>query len=109
MGSQLKGTFHPCEDCALEKAREGNVNKKVVLDHSTIFGERLFFDISSPFTPTLRDKKHCLFVVEDSTGYAWSYVLKEKFELKNVILGLIKNLKTKYVFQIQYAYCDNAG
>ena len=31
------------------------------------------------------------------------------YELKNVMLDLIKNLKTKYSIQIQYACCDNTG
>ena len=74
-----------------------------------ILGKKLFYDISSPLTPTFGAKKHWLLVLEDSTHYAWSYLLKEKCEMKNVILGLIKNLKTKNGLQVWYAWCDNAG
>ena len=41
-------------------------------------------------------------LVEDSTDYVQSYLLKEKLELKSVMLGLIKNLKTKYVIHVTY-------
>ena len=34
--------------------------------------------------------------------------MKEKSELKNVMLGLIKNLKTKDGIQVRYEYFDNA-
>ena len=30
-------------------------------------------------------------------------------DLKNMLMGLIKNLKTNYYIQIQYVHCDSAG
>ena len=33
----------------------------------------------------------------------------KKFNLKNVLMDLIKNLKSKYNIQVQYMCCDNAG
>ena len=47
--------------------------------------------------------QHWLLVVEDSTDHVLSYFLKDKSELTTVMLGLIKNLKTKYGIQIRYA------
>ena len=49
-----------------------------------------------------------MLVIEDITNYLWSYFQKEKLELKNVMMGLIKNLKTKYNIQVQYMCCNNA-
>ena len=46
--------------------------------------------------------------MEDITNYAWDNFLKEKSKLKNVMLGLIKNLKIKYGIQVHYAHCNNA-
>ncbi len=51
----LKGNFSHCEDCALEKARQANVNKKAV-PRSTNKGKRLFIDISSPSTKSMGGK-----------------------------------------------------
>ena len=67
MGLYLTGTFKPCEDCA----QKGCVSKKAVV-LSKIFGERLFFDISSLWTPSFGSKKHWLLVVENSTDNSWS-------------------------------------
>ena len=63
------GMFNSYEDCALGKAKKGTVHKKAV-ECSKILGERLFFDISSPLTPTVGGKKHWLLVMEDSSDYA---------------------------------------
>ena len=60
-------------------------------------------------TPTYEEKKHWLLVVEDSSDYAWSYFLKVKLVLRNVMLGFIKEFKSKYGIQVKYAQCVNAG
>ena len=64
--------------------------------------------MSSPSTATVGGKKHWLLVIEDSTDYVWNYFLKEKSELKNVVVCLIKNLKMKYDIQVWYLLCDNS-
>ena len=69
---------------------------------------RLFFGIRLPSISTFGGKKHCLLVMEDSTNYACSYFLKDKCKSKNLIFGLIKNVKTKYGILVQYAHCNNA-
>ena len=38
-----------------------------------------------------------------------SFFLKEKSDLKNVMMALIKNSKTKYNIQVQYLHCNNMG
>ena len=48
----------------------------------------MFFDISSLSAATFGGKRHRLFVIEEGTDYA-CYFLKEKFELKNMMLGFI--------------------
>ena len=108
MSIQVTGIFKPCEDCALNKAKQRSVSKMVVAQ-SKIFGERLFFNISFSSTPTFGGKKHWLFVIDDSSNYIWSFFLKEKLDLAGVMLGLIKLLKNKYNLEVQYLFCDNAG
>ena len=46
-------------------------------------------------------KKYCLLVTEDSTDYKWRNFLKEKLNLKNVMMGLIKDLKTENNITVQ--------
>ena len=93
MGIQLLGLFQACKDCTLGKARNGCVSKKAGVC-SIVMGERLFYDISSPSFSTFGGMKHWLLVIEDSADYVWSYFLKEKLELKNLMMGLMKNFKT---------------
>ena len=47
--------------------------------------------------------------MEDRTDHAWSYLLKEKYTLKNVMLCLIKTLKIKYGIRVWYVHCNNDG
>ena len=61
--------------------------------------EKVFFDSSSPSTPTVGGRKHWLLVMENSMDYVWSSFLKEKLELNKMIMGLIKNLKLCIIFR----------
>ena len=105
---QVIGIFQPWKDCALGEAKQWAVSKKAV-HHSKILGERLFFDISSPSTPTFGGKHHWLLFIDDYSNYSWSFFLKEKSNLVDTMLSLINNLKTKFNLQVQYLYCNNAG
>ena len=67
-----------------EKQKNGVI--KMAVACSTMPGERLSFDISSP---SLGGEKHWILVVEDSTDFAWSYFYK-KIRIKNVMMSLVK-------------------
>ena len=58
MGFTLTGTFAPCEDCGIGKAKQTKM-KKGVSSKSKTPGERIFIDISSPKTKSLGGKNHC--------------------------------------------------
>ena len=58
---------------------------------SKILGERLFLDRSSPSTPTFVGKWQWLLVIDDSGDFIWSFLLKEKSNIANIMRGLIKN------------------
>ena len=68
MGLNLTGTFKLCGDCALEKDKKSGAGKKAV-EYSKILRERLFFDISSPSTPTFGGMNHWLLAKEDSSDF----------------------------------------
>ena len=42
---------------------------------------------------------HWLLIIENSSNFTWSFFLKEKSNLADVIIGLIKNLNNKYNLQ----------
>ena len=69
MGIYLTDMFRPCEDWALDKAKQGCISEKDVVC-SKILGERLFFDSSSSLNAISGGKEHWLLVMEDSTNYA---------------------------------------
>ena len=54
-------------------------------------------------------KKHWLTKVEDSINYAWSQILKEKSEVKDVMTLLLKELKAMCGVTVRYACSNNAG
>ena len=86
LGIQVTGTFKPCEECALGKAKQSAVSKKAV-HHSKMLGERLFLYITSPTIPTFGSKHHWLLIVDDCSKYIWSFFLKEKSNLMETMLG----------------------
>ena len=73
-----------------------------------ILGERLIFNISSPFTLIFGSKRHLLPIVDEISNFIWSFFLKEKSDLVDMI-GLIKHLKNKCNLQVQYFHCNNTG
>ena len=66
-----------------------------------MLGERLFFDISSPLTPILVEKVL-------AASYRRQYWLCVESDMKNMMLGFIKELKSRYDINMKYARCDNA-
>ena len=65
-----------CEDCTLGSASQSAISKKAVPQSKTL-GERLFFDISSPSTPSFAGKKHWLLIIHDSCNSSGAF-LKRK-------------------------------
>ena len=54
-------------------------------------------------------KKHLLLELEDSIDHAWSYFLKDNSKLKNVVMVLLKVLKTILGILARNIHCDDAG
>ena len=99
MGIQATGSIKPCEDCTVEKAKQQGVSKKAAAQRKN-YGEWLFFYTFSTSTLTFCSKKHWLLVIGDSGDYVWSFFLKEKSDLVDIMLGFIKNLKKKLIMQV---------
>ena len=107
-GIRLAGQFKPCESCALSKAKAKKISK-VPVKRASEPGGRLCIDISSPSTKSIGGKQHWLLVVDDCTDYAWSFFLKQKSDLKDITIALIKELKQAYDIDVKIIRCDNSG
>ena len=108
-GVKLAGKFNPCSACAEAKARQKNVPKNIADDRRcNIVGERLHMDISSIKAKSFGGAKYWLLVLDEATGYAFSFFLKRKSDTGSTILKLVQDLqmKGKHVKKIR---CDGAG
>ena len=73
-GIKLTGKYKPCPDCVKGKAKQANVPKGIPEEkRSRIPGERFFLDISSVKTRSLGGSKFWLLLVDDATGFKFSY------------------------------------
>jgi hypothetical protein len=67
-GFRFTGQFEVCEDCAIAKARQKNINK-AWSGSSNILGERLYVDISSIQERSFGGSKFWAVLVDDFTDY----------------------------------------
>ena len=105
---KLTGKFIKCEDCALSKARQKNLNKDLIL-RATKKGERLFMDILSIKCENLGKAKFWLLLIDDATDYCFSFFMKQKSDLSKIVQDFVNNLKAQYGIKVGIIHCDNAG
>jgi hypothetical protein len=91
-GFKSSGNFDTCEQCAIAKSQQKNVNKNW-LSSSNLPGERLYVDISSIKERSIGGAKFWSLIVNDYTDYCWNFVLKNKSSLKVKIKTLLTDLK----------------
>ena len=101
------GKFVPCIACALGKVKQRNLNK-FNKNKSKIPGERLYVDLSGIASKSIGGSKYWMLVIDDFTKFKWSYFLKRKNELSEILVNQIKSLRNQD-YQIKYIRCDNAG
>jgi hypothetical protein len=71
-------------------------------------GERLYVDTSSIKGKSFGGTKFWALIVDDFSGYCWSYFLKRKDELSNSIVSLIQELRNDNMF-VKILRLDDAG
>jgi transposase InsO family protein len=84
-----------------------NVNKNW-FGSSNLPGECLYVDISSIKERSIGGAKFWALIVDDNTDYCWSFVLKNKLDLKVKIKTLLTDLKIAN-WSVRFIRCDNAG
>jgi hypothetical protein len=106
-GFKSTGSFDTCEQCAIAKVLQKNINKNW-LGSSNLPGERLYFDVSSIKERIFGVAKFWALIVDDYTDYCWSFVIKNKLDIKARIKMLLTNLKIANRI-VKFIRCDNAG
>ena len=106
-GWTLTGTVKPCGCCELSKAR-AKVMPKRTMTKAKQQGERLFLDISGPYSDSLNQNKYWLKIVDDYTQYSWDCFLPPKSGIQVPLLKLIQMNKAAGK-PCKYLRCDNAG
>jgi hypothetical protein len=91
-GFKSSGSFDTCEQYAIAKARQKNINKQWP-DSSNLPGERLYIDISSIKERSFGGAKFWALIVDDYSDYCWSFVMKNKSDLQTRIKKLLTDLK----------------
>ena len=78
----MTGSFKSCSHCAKRKARQANIPKSISEEkRSKKLGKRLMFDISSMTVRIFGGAKFWLLVMNDDTGFIWSYFIKKNRSL----------------------------
>ena len=106
-GLRLKGDLKICEDCAVAKARQKNVNQDWK-EGSRTPGERVYLDISSIKNKSYGGSRFWVLIVDDYTDYCWSIFLKAKSDLKAKVTTLLTDLKIAGV-NVKFIRCDDSG
>jgi hypothetical protein len=103
----LIGTVQPCGSCALAKARAKAV-PKTTMTKARSPGERLFLDISGPFSDSLNSNRYWLCIVENNTRFCWDSFLPRKSGIHVPLEALLIANKAAGK-PCKYLRCDNAG
>jgi hypothetical protein len=107
IGYEVTGKFDVFEACSVAKERQKNINKEWK-GGSSIRGEHLYVDISSIKGTSFSGSKFWALIIDDFSSYCWSYFLKNKDELKDKVVELIKELKNDNI-QVKFSRLDDTG
>ena len=108
IGCKLSGTLTSCEGCALAKAKQRAVSKTTNIKADKP-GQRLFLDMSGPFTETPIGNKYMIQVVDDYLRYGIVAFCKKKSDLVHWVRKDILEKFKVLNYKIEYIRCDNAG
>jgi hypothetical protein len=106
-GFKSSSNFDTCEQCAIAKALQKNVNMNW-LGSSNLPGERLYADISSIKEISFGRAKFWALIVDDYADYCWRFVMKNQLDIKARIKTLLPDLKIANRI-VKFIRCDNAG
>jgi hypothetical protein len=106
-GLKHSGNFETCEECAVAKARQKNVDKNW-LNSSDVPDKRLYIDISSIAEKSFGGAKFWALIIDDYSDYCWSFILKRKSDLKEKTKNLLTDLQIA-VLNVKFIRYDDAA
>jgi hypothetical protein len=107
IGWKLSGELRTCDACAKAKAIAKRVPKTSVIKE-TKPGERLYVDVSGPYTASLGGSVYWAMAVDGKTRKAFSGFMKKKSEFGEFVESVIDKAATDG-HTVKYIRCDNAG
>jgi hypothetical protein len=99
---------HPCEHCAQEKLRIKNIPTITTHIAATDIGERIMFDISSVKVPSTGGNTYWLLVMDEYSGYLWSYFFRYPDDLTVTMTAFVKMFPRTFDKNIVSFRCYNA-
>ena len=107
-GINVKNQPHKCKYCIMGKHRKMNIPKEIK-NRSQFRGERINIDISSVAATSYGGAKYWLLIQDDYTDFLWSYFLKEKSQLPDIMLQWINQIQKETKITVHKVRCDNSG
>ena len=97
-----------CDSCAKGKARVKNIKKETDTPVKKK-GDVLALDISSVKYVSKGNKKFWLRLMDLHTKMKWSYFLKNKSEIADIVVNFLKHIESSKKLRFVNIRCDNAG
>jgi len=108
MKLSIRGKTDNCENCAIGKMRQKNVEKGPK-EKSSELGFRFYIDIALSKFTSAGGSKYWFLAVDEATHMKFSLFLKQKGAVKDKFIPLLKELCDTYGRRVQCIRCDNAG
>ncbi len=91
-GVKWTGKFDVCTHFTQAKARQANIPKEVPEENKTeVPCERLHMDIGSIKARSFGGANYWLLILDEATGFIFSFFLKKKNDTPQVVVNLIKH------------------
>jgi len=91
MKLKIKGKMENCENCAIEKMRQKNFEKRPK-EKSTKLGYRMYIDLMSSKYISAGGSEYWFLAVDEATHMKFSMFLKQKSEVKESFVPFLKGL-----------------
>ena len=108
MKLSIHGKMDNCENCTIGKMRQKSVEKGPK-ENSSEPGFRFYIDIALSKFTSARGSKYWFLAVDEATHMKFSLFLKQKGDVKEKFIPLLKELRDTYGRRVKCIRCDNAG
>jgi hypothetical protein len=106
-GFKYSGEFETCEEYAISKVQQKNVNKNWS-GSSNVPGGQVYINISSIKERSFGGAKFWALIVSACTDYCWSFLLKNKSDLKRKVNTILTDFKIVGL-NVKFIRCDDVG